>query len=65
MNSKLMVEFRKKKGMRQADVAELLGVNRSTVTKWEDGKIMPRLSVLKNLAKMMDVSLDELMADDD
>lgn len=38
----LMAAFRKAKGLRQEDLAELLGVEQGTVSKWERGLRIPR-----------------------
>lgn len=49
----LMSAFRKAKGLRQEDLAERLGVEQGTVSKWERGQRIPRdywrLKIVKEL----------------
>ena len=49
------------KGMTQAQLAELLGISDRAVSKWETGKSFPDVSILKPLAKILDVSVLELL----
>jgi len=56
-----MAQLRKKALMSQADVAEELGVERSTVTKWETGAAYPRAGMLMKLAKLYDCTIEELI----
>lgn len=55
--------LRKKKGLTQQEVAELLNVERVTYTKWENGKSKPNYEKLSVLACIFDVSLDYLLGD--
>lgn len=38
----LLAAFRKAKGLRQEDLAERLGVEQGTISKWERGQRIPR-----------------------
>lgn len=49
------------KGMTQAQLADLLGISDRAVSKWETGKSFPDVSMLKPLAKILEVSVLELL----
>lgn len=45
----------------QYDVAQKMGVDRSTVAKWETGQSFPRAELLPKLASILDCTTDELL----
>jgi len=53
--------FRKQAGLSQEKVAEIIGVTRQAVTKWESGKASPSTENLIKLAEIFGVSLDSLI----
>lgn len=53
--------LRKENGMTQEQLAERLNVASRTVSRWENAKTMPDFDVLIELAKLYDVSVDELL----
>lgn len=55
--------YRKQKGVSQEKIAELVGVSRQAVTKWESGQTAPSTENLMALASIYGISLDELAAD--
>lgn len=55
---------RKAKGLRQEDVAQACGVDRTTVTKWEAGLFLPRADKLPALAKLLGCTVDKLLSKD-
>ena len=55
-------ELREKKQLTQAELAEKLYVSDKTVSKWENGKGYPDLSLLEGLAGALDVSVAELLS---
>ncbi len=55
-------QLREKKQMTQAELAERLYVSDKTVSKWENGKGYPDLSMLEGLAGALDVSIAELLS---
>ena len=57
--------LRKRKGLSQEDLAEILNVTRQSVSKWETGEATPEVSKLVGLAKVFDVSTDWLLSEDD
>lgn len=48
----------------QREVAKLLGVRESSVSKWERGAAKPRADKLPTLAKLYGCTIEELLADD-
>ena len=52
--------LRQGKGISQEKLAELIGVSRQAVTKWENGNANPDTENLIRLAEIFGVSLDEL-----
>lgn len=56
-----MRAMREKKDMSQQAVALEIGVERSTVAKWESGKSRPRAELLPKLAKLFGCSIEELL----
>lgn len=52
--------LRKNKGLKQQEIAELLGVKQNTYSDWENGKTDPSFENLVKLADLLDVSLDWL-----
>lgn len=54
-------ELRKAAGYSQEVIARCLEVSRGTVDNWEKGLTEPKLSDLKKIAKLFDVSLDYLV----
>lgn len=55
-------ELREKNGLTQADIASKLGVTPAAVSKWENGSSKPRVEVLFELAAILGVRPEELMA---
>ncbi len=53
--------MRKEKGLRQEQLAEVMGVSTAAVSKWETGQAAPELTVLMELANFFEVSIDALM----
>jgi len=56
--------LRKKAGYTQAQLAEQLDIKRSLVGAYEEGRAEPKLSTLVNIARLFDISLDELITQD-
>lgn len=53
--------LRKKHGLTQAELANQISVTSKTVSKWETAKGLPDISLLEPLAKVLGVSVIELM----
>ena len=57
----LIRELRKEKGFTQNDIAQQLHVTDRAVSKWERGLCAPDISLLEPLAKILEVSIAELI----
>ena len=60
-NEKLQ-NLRKEKGLTQEELAELLFVSRTAVSKWESGRGYPSIDSLKDISKFFQVSIDDLLS---
>lgn len=52
---------RKSAGLTQEQLAEKLFVSRQAITKWEADKGMPDIENLKQLSKLLNISIDDLL----
>ena len=59
-NEKLQ-ELRRQKGLTQEELGKRLGVTNKAVSKWEVGETTPDITVLEPLAKIFQVTVDELL----
>lgn len=57
-------KYRKSNNMSQDELAEKLAVTRQSVSLWETGQTQPSLDSIVALAKLFNVSTDDLLADD-
>lgn len=62
-NEKLVM-LRKQQNLSQEQVSEKLGVARQTISKWELGETTPEMDKLIIISKLYDITLDELMKED-
>lgn len=53
--------LRKEKGYTQTALAEILNVSNRTVSKWENGDGYPDITILPEISKALDVTVDELL----
>ena len=60
---KKFAELRKLNGFTQDEVAEKLGVSPQAVSKWENDLSCPDIMLLPDIAKLFDVTIDELFSD--
>lgn len=58
---KFIAENRKLKGLTQEQLGEKLGVTNKTISRWETGKYMPDLSLLKPISIELGITLNELL----
>lgn len=56
-----MKRLRLRVGLKQHAVAQYLGVCRPTVARWESGRAVPSLRLLASLARLYQVTADELL----
>lgn len=58
---KRIAGLRKDKGLKQEALADMLGVSGQAVSKWENDQTCPDISLLPQLAKILGVTVDELL----
>ena len=58
-----LYEMRKAKGFSQESVAEVLGVTRQTVSKWETDQTTPDFDKIIPICKLYNITTDELFSD--
>lgn len=57
-----ITELRKEKGFTQEVLSEMLGVSPQAVSKWENNISYPDITLLPQLAQVLNVSVDELLS---
>lgn len=57
-----IAKYRKLKNYTQKELGDILDVNYKTISKWENGNVAPDITLLKSLADVLDISLDELLS---
>lgn len=55
--------YREKMGLTQEELAEKLGVARSTVTQWENGWSSPRMGKVQQLARVFHVTTADIVSE--
>lgn len=56
--------YRRKRGYSQQALADMMGVSRQSVSKWETGESLPEVTKLPQLAALFGVTTDFLLSDD-
>ena len=59
-----ILQLRKKNGLSQEQLGEVVDVTRQTISNWELGETSPNPEQLKLLSKALNVSIDELLNND-
>lgn len=54
-------KYREKRGIKQFELADLLGVAKSTISMWETGERKPDIVTLKKLAELFQCTTDDLL----
>ena len=57
-------ELRKSRGLTQEELAELLYVSRTAISKWESGRGYPNIDSLKEISRFFSVTIDDLLSGD-
>ncbi|MDE6302602.1 MAG: helix-turn-helix domain-containing protein [Clostridia bacterium] len=57
----LLTQKRRELGLSQGELAKRLNVTRQAVSKWENGKGIPDISILTAISEVLGVSMDELL----
>lgn len=58
---KFIAECRKEAGFTQASLGEQLGITDRAVSKWENGKSMPDISIMMDLCELLNINVNELL----
>lgn len=61
---KKLKEIRKKFGLSQEQLAEIMNVSRQAITKWENDGGIPDISNLQELSKIFGITIDYLLNDE-
>lgn len=59
---KRIAALRRDKGLKQEELARQLGVTPQAVSKWENDQTCPDITLLPDLARILGVSVDELLS---
>ena len=59
---KFIAECRKRNNLTQMQLAEKLNITDRAISKWENGKAMPDSSIMLDLCKELNISVNELLS---
>lgn len=59
-----LYELRTRKNLTQKELGRLLGVSNKAVSKWETGEAKPRVDTMNKLARILGISVGELMGEE-
>ena len=59
---KFILKLRKEKNMTQQELADKIGVTDRAISKWENGRGMPDLSLMKPLCDELGITINELIS---
>ena len=62
---KIIKDIRQKHNMSQKDFADKFGVTYQAVSKWENGKNIPDIAILKEISEEYEISLDRALTKED
>lgn len=54
-------KMREKMAITQGELAAMVDVDRSTITKWETGASHPRVELLPKIASVLNCTVDDLL----
>ncbi|WP_026511296.1 helix-turn-helix domain-containing protein [Butyrivibrio sp. LC3010] len=58
---KIIRKYRKEMGITQEEMAARLGVTTPAVNKWENGNTLPDIGLVAPIARLLEISTDELL----
>lgn len=58
-----ILSLRKSRNMTQVNLADKLGITYQAVSSWERGNSMPDIEKLPEIAKLFEISIDELIGE--
>lgn len=61
INTRLMRDLRKQKGLTQGELADKVNIGQSFISKIEKGHLEPSLSTLGRIAKVLDTDIKSLL----
>ena len=64
LSEKLRI-LRKNKGLNQTDVAQVIGIEQTTYSKYEKERVCPDIFTIKKLANLYGITIDQLVDDVD
>ena len=59
---KFIKECRKKQKLTQEELASKLGVTDKAISKWENGRCLPDVSLFEKICRELDISVNELLS---
>ena len=59
---KLIADLRRKKGLTQQELGDMVGVGFRAVSKWERGITLPDITIINEVSKILGISSDELLS---
>lgn len=59
---KFIAKTRREKDFTQAGLAEKLGISDRAISKWENGKNMPDVSIMLELCSLLEIDVNELLS---
>ncbi|MCI8671537.1 MAG: helix-turn-helix transcriptional regulator [Bacilli bacterium] len=59
---KFILKLRKEKNMSQLDLADKIGVTDRAISKWENGKGLPDISLMQPLCKELNITINDLLS---
>ena len=63
MDGARIAKIRESKGLSQAELANLLNIHTTTLSRWENGHMQPKISVIQELCKALNISESELLGE--
>ena len=54
-------ELRKQRGLKQEDLAKMIGVYQKDISRWENGERLPSLEIFAEICKALNVSADLIL----
>lgn len=60
-NDSVIAQYRLKRGLTQAQLAERIGTSLATLKRWESGQTAPKSTALVKLAEILECSISELL----
>lgn len=60
LNFSVIDEYAREHGLTRAELAECLGVDRTTLWRWQEGLVVPTFEALRDAAGRIGMTVDEL-----